>query len=103
MTSSVSCSIERCASKLPLMVGRVNWKGIVELSVTMPSYGPPRLPFADISGGVFNPTARPFALAGLMLADNALPGKLAIARLSFPVFASRSQGINKCAPWNRCR
>src|SRR5882724_12850405 len=84
ITSSISCSTERCASKLPLKRGRVNENGCAELSVTIPSYGPPcpMVPFANMAGGVFNPTARPFALDGAMFADNGLPGRLAFALLS---------------------
>jgi hypothetical protein len=61
-----------------------------EFNVTIPSYGPPcpTEPFANIAGGVFNPTDRPFALAGLIFGDNAFPGKLAFAMLSLPVRAS---------------
>src|SRR5437660_10639157 len=79
ITSSISCSTERCASKLPLMRGLVNQNGCAELSVTIPSNGPPcpKLPFGNMAGGVFNPTARPFALDGAIFADNALPGRLA--------------------------
>src|ERR1700704_5728092 len=78
ITSSISCSTERCASKLPLRRGRVNENGCAELSVTIPSNGPPcpMVPFGNIAGGVFNPTARPFALDGAMFADNELPGRL---------------------------
>src|SRR5437867_3759921 len=76
-TSSISCSTARCASKVPLKRGRVNENGPVELSVTIPSYGPPgpMVPSANMACGVFNPTARPFALDGAMFTDNGLPGR----------------------------
>jgi hypothetical protein len=45
-------------------------------------------PLGNIAGGVFNPTARPFALDGAMFVDNGLPGRLAIALLSLLVVAS---------------
>jgi hypothetical protein len=48
----------------------------------------PTVPFANIAGGVFNPIARPLALAGAMFADNAVPGRLAFATLSLALFAS---------------
>src|SRR5437773_6269467 len=84
ITSSISCSTERCASKLPLMRGRVNENGCAELSVTIPSNGPPgpMVPSKRMAGGVFNPSARPFALDGAMFVENALPGRLAFAALS---------------------
>ena len=61
----------------------------------MPSYGPPlpTVPFANIAGGVFPPTARPFALVGRTFADNAMLGRLAIARLSLLVFASALRAL----------
>src|SRR5213592_4460494 len=78
ITSSISCSTERCASKLPAKRGRLNENGSAELSVTIPSYGPPgpMVPSANMACGVFNLTARPFALDGAMFADNGLPGRL---------------------------
>src|SRR5215831_11284615 len=90
ITSSISCSTVRCASKLPLMRGRVNQNGTAELSVTIPSKGPPCLmaPFGNMAGRVFNPTARPFALDGAMFVDNALAGRLVFALLSLLVVAS---------------
>src|SRR5512133_3271701 len=90
ITSSISCSTARCASKLPLRRGRVNENGCVELSVTIPSYGPPgpMVPSGNMAGGVFNPTARPFPLDGAMFVDNGLPGRLAFATWSLPVRAS---------------
>ena len=51
------------------------------------------MPFANIAGGVFNPTARPFALEGFMLADKAVPGRLAFARLSLLVVASARKAL----------
>src|SRR5678815_1903226 len=101
ITSSISCSTERCASKLPLMRGRVNENGTAELSVTIPSYGPfpmvqfPMVPSAHMAGGVFNPSARPFALDGAMFVDNALPGRLAFTLLSLLVAASALKALMK--------
>src|SRR4030095_2281545 len=101
ITSSISCSTARCASKLPLMRGRVNENGCAELSVTIPSYGPcpgshcPMWPSAHMAGCVFNPTARPFALDGAMFVDNGLPGRLAIALLSLLVVASALKWLMK--------
>src|ERR1041385_4700958 len=95
MTSSISCSTERCASKLPATRGRVKENSSVELSVTIPSNGPPpsshmaaMVPSAHIAGGVSNPTARPFPLDDRMFVANALPGRLAFAVLSLLVVAS---------------
>jgi hypothetical protein len=48
-----------------------------------------------IDGGVSNPTDRPFALDGLMFADNALPGRLAFAILSLLVRASARKALMK--------
>src|SRR5439155_25302882 len=97
ITSSISCSTERCASKLPLMRGRVNQNGCAELSVTIPSNGPPcpKVPSANMAGGVSNPTARPFALDGAMFADNGLAGRLAIAVWSLLVRASALKALTK--------
>src|SRR6266487_170145 len=97
ITSSISCSTERCASKLPLMRGRLNENGCVELSVTIPSYGPPgrMVPSRNMAGSVFNPTARPFALDGAMFVDNARPGRLAFALMSLLVFASAFKALMK--------
>src|SRR6266511_1967602 len=97
ITSSISCSTERRASKLPLMRGRVNQNSCAELSVTIPSYGPPgpTVPSWNMAGGVSNPTARPFALDGAMFVDNALPGRLAFARLSLLVRASALKWLMK--------
>src|SRR5215471_18604834 len=77
ITSSISCSTARCASKLPLMRGRVNENGTAELSVTIPSYGPPGAmwPSENMAGCVFNPSARPFALDGAIFVENWLPGR----------------------------
>src|SRR6202035_5398254 len=101
ITSSISCSTARCASKLPLMRGRVNENGTAELSVTIPSYGPfpmvqfPMVPSAHMAGGVFNLSARPFTLDGTMFVDNALPGRLAFALLSLLVVASALKALMK--------
>src|SRR5436190_19621848 len=97
ITSSISCSTARCASKLPLMRGRVNENGTAELSVTIPSYGPagPMWPSGNMAGGVFNPTARPFALDGAMFVDNGCAGRLAIAILSLLVRASALKALMK--------
>src|SRR4029077_20030912 len=101
ITSSISCSTARCASKLPLMRGRVNENGTAELSVTIPSNGPfpivqfPIVPSAHTAGGVFNPGARPFALDGAMFVDNGLPGRLAFALLSLLVVASALNALMK--------
>src|SRR6266513_4658788 len=90
MISSISCSVPLCASQLPPLGGRVNWNGRAEFSVTIPSYGPPfpTVPLANIAGGVFNPTDRPFPLDGTMFGDNAPPGRLEFARISLSVVAS---------------
>ena len=79
------------------MSGRVNENGCAELSVTMPSYGPagPMVPSENMACGVFNPTARPFALDGAMFVDNGLPGRLAIAVLSLLVVASALKALMK--------
>src|SRR5262245_65270783 len=97
ITSSISCSTARCASKLPLMRGRVNEKGTAELSVTIPSYGPPGAMWqsANMAGCVFNPSARPFALDGAIFVDNAPPGRLAFAVLSLLVVASALNALMK--------
>src|SRR5437762_7620290 len=81
ITSSISCSTERCASQLPLRRGRVNENGSAELSVTIPSNGPPGPKWlsGNMAGGAFNPTARPLAPEGAMFIDNAVAGRLAIA------------------------
>src|SRR6266478_8657672 len=102
ITSSISCSTERCASKLPAKRGRLNENGCAEFSVTIPSYDPfpgvqfPRVPSAHMAGGVFgNLTARPFALDDAMFVDNALPGRLAFALLSLLVVASALKALMK--------
>ena len=79
------------------MRGRVNENGCAELSVTIPSYGPPgpMVPSENMAGGVFNPTARPFALDGAMFVDNGLPGRLAFALLSLLVVASALKALMK--------
>jgi hypothetical protein len=48
-----------------------------------------------MAGGVFNPTARPFALDGAMFVDNGLPGRLAFALLSLLVVASARKWLMK--------
>jgi hypothetical protein len=53
------------------------------------------VPFGNIAGGVFNPTARPFPLDGAMFLDNALPGRLAFALLSLLVVASALKALTK--------
>jgi hypothetical protein len=53
------------------------------------------VPSADMAGGVFNPTARPFALEGAMFVDNGLPGRLAIAVWSLLVVASALKWLMK--------
>src|SRR5881296_4529877 len=97
ITSSISCSTERCASKLPAKRGRLNENDCAEFSVTIPSYGPPgpMVPSANIACGVFNRTARPFALDGAMFVDNGLPGRLALALLSLLVVASALKALMK--------
>src|SRR6185369_3460933 len=98
MTSSLSCSTASCASKLPKKRGRLNENGAAELSVTIPSYGPPgpMVPSANMAGGVSNnPTARPFALDGAMFVDKGLPGRLAIAVWSLLVVASALKALMK--------
>jgi len=45
--------------------------------------------------GVFNLTARPFALDDAMFVDNALPGRLAFALLSLLVVASALKALMK--------
>src|SRR5437899_12969212 len=97
MTSSLSCSTASCASKLPKKRGRLKENGCAEFSVTIPSYGPPgpMVPSANIACGVFNRTARPFALDGAMFVDNGLPGRLALALLSLLVFASALKALMK--------
>src|SRR5215468_4849332 len=95
--SSISCSTERCASKLPLKRGRANENGCAEFSVTIPSNVPPwaTVPSGNSAGEVFNPTARPLALDGAMFADNGLPGRLAIASLSLLLVASALKRLMK--------
>ena len=74
----------------------MNEKGIAELSVTIPSYGPPCPAVGSgMAGGVFNPTARPFALDGAMFGDNGLPGRLAFALLSLLLVASALKALTK--------
>ena len=103
MTSSISCSVDTLRIEVARASRSGELKRDAELSVTIPSYGPPlpTVPFANIAGGVFNPTARPFALDGTMFADNALPGRLAFARLSLLVVASALSALMKCVPRNR--
>src|SRR5260370_14986173 len=86
-TSSISCSVDLCASKL-LPGGRVNWKAFAEFRVTIPSNVPVKCPVESKWPGVFKPRARPFALETVTFVDKALPGKLALAVASFAVFAS---------------
>src|SRR5206468_3836953 len=97
ITSSISCSTALWASKLPLKRGRVNENDCAELSVTIPSYGPPgpMVPSGNMAGDVSNPTARPFALDRAMFVDNALPGRLAFASLSLLVVASALKALMK--------
>ena len=75
----------------------MNENGCAELSVTIPSNGPPgpMVPSENMAGGVFNPTARPFALDGAMFVDNGLPGRLAFALLSLLVVASALKALMK--------
>jgi len=82
--------------------GRVGPYGAEDLSVTIPSYGPPlpTVPFANIAGGVFNPTTRPFALAGLMLVDNALPRQARVREIVVAGLRIGSQRIDERAPWD---
>src|SRR5262249_49766416 len=89
-TSSISCSVDRRASKVMAPGGRVNEKACAEFIVTIPSYGPPTAtcPSANIAGGVFSPTALPAALDGFTFVDKGLIGRLAVAAASFAVFAS---------------
>src|SRR5262249_35321649 len=97
MTSSISCSVARCASKLPLMRGRVNENRCAEFSVTIPSKGPlwPMVPSGNMAGGGVNPTPRPFSLGGAVFLDNGLPGRLAIAVLSLLLVASALKWLMK--------
>src|ERR1043166_4280680 len=97
MTSSISCSTTRRASKVPLMRGRVNENGCAELSVTMPSNGPfgPIVPSANMACAVFNRSARPFALDVAIFAANGLPGRRAVAILSMLVVASALRALMK--------
>src|SRR6266446_3943008 len=94
-TSSISCSVVRCASNIPAAGGRVKVNGRVELSVTMPSKSWPgvgdgltTVPLASMAGAVFKPTALPFALEGAMLTVKGLAGRLLFALASFVVLAS---------------
>ena len=75
----------------------MNENGCAELSVTIPSNGPPgpMVPSENMAGGVFNPSARPFALDGAMFVDNGLPGRLAFAVLSLLVVASALKALMK--------
>src|SRR5205823_14925306 len=75
ITSSISCSTARCASKLPLMTGRANEHGTAELRATTASCGPPApmVPSACMACGVVNPTARPVALDATRTVHTALP------------------------------
>src|SRR5713101_2723777 len=74
-TSSISCSVDLCASKLLPTGGRVNWKESAEFSVTIPSNVPPKPPVEFKAPGVFMPRALPLALETRMFVDKALPGK----------------------------
>ena len=60
------------------------------LIVIIPSYGPPvpRVPSANITGGVFSPTARPRALFVSIMDDSAVFGSVAFAFISFAVVPS---------------
>ena len=75
----------------------MNAYDIPELSVTIPSYGPPiaTVPFANIPGGVICPIVLPLALETAMFVDNALVGRLAFATVSFAVFASAFSALIK--------
>src|SRR5713226_2923236 len=86
-TSSISCSVDLCASKL-LPGGRTNWKDFEEFRVTIPSNVPVNPPIGSKWPGVFKPRTRPFAAETVTFVDKALPGKLALAVVSFAVFAS---------------
>src|SRR5258707_1143186 len=91
-TSSISCSVDLCASKL-LPGGRVNWNDFAEFRVTIPSNVPVKCPVESKWPGVLKPRARPFALETITFADKALPGKLALAVASFAVFASAFSAV----------
>ncbi len=56
------------------------------------------VPSAHMAGGVFKPTARPFALDGAMFVDNALPGRLAFAAIVVASRCIRSQGADEIVP-----
>src|SRR6266849_5239380 len=53
-TSSISCSVDLCASKLT-PGGRVNWNDFAEFSVTIPSNVPLNPPMESNFPGVFMP------------------------------------------------
>src|SRR5438045_9485469 len=55
-TSSISCSVDLCASKL-LPGGRVNWKEFAEFRVTIPSNVRPKPPVEFKAPGVVRPSA----------------------------------------------
>ena len=53
------------------------------------------VPSERMAGGVFNPSARPFALDATMFVENALPGRLAFAILSLLVVAPALKALMK--------
>ena len=75
----------------------MNENGCAELRVTIPSNVPPgpMVPSERMAGGVFNPSARPFALDTTMFVDNVFPGRLAFAVLSLLVVASALKALMK--------
>src|SRR6266852_1970927 len=90
-TSSISCSVDLCASKLlPDDARGVNWNDSAEFSVTIPSNVPVNPPMESNFPAVLKPRALPLALETrtFMAMPNGLPGKLALAVTSFVVFAS---------------
>src|SRR6266513_6330226 len=46
ITSSISCSVARCASKEPALVGRMNWHVLTDLALGIRSKG---LPWPTVS------------------------------------------------------
>src|SRR6266404_6198370 len=88
-TSSISCSVDLCASKLvPDDARGVNWNDSAEFSVTIPSKVPVNPPIESNFPGVFKTRALPLALETLTFVANMFPGpgKLAFAVTSFVVF-----------------
>src|SRR6266852_6095817 len=86
-SSSTSCSVDLCASKL-VPGGRVNGKEFAEFSVTIPSKVPVNPPIESNFPAVLKPRALPLALETRTFEANGLPGKLPFAETSFVVFAS---------------